>query len=107
MVQDRPLVVSSAKFTLKGKSFLTRLQRHEYAQSINSALRRGYATVLAGAGATMSGEAWRQVATRDDRDGPWCYDSVVEYYELTYRLREIGFHKSAPACGRSGSASTG
>jgi len=77
MVQDRPLVVSSAKFTLKGKSFLTRLQRHEYAQSINSALRRGYATVLAGAGAAMSGEVLRQIATRDDRDAITAWSSTT------------------------------
>jgi len=32
------------------------------------------------------------VAARDDRDGPWSYGSQVEDFELTYRIRELGYH---------------
>jgi glycosyltransferase involved in cell wall biosynthesis len=74
-----------------GKDFLTRLQRAEFSRWTDTALRRGWTSVLAGTGAAISGEALRQVAARDDRDGPWAYTSQVEDFELTYRIRELGF----------------
>jgi poly-beta-1,6-N-acetyl-D-glucosamine synthase len=81
---------STAKFTVMQKGLLGRLQKAEYASSIQTALDRGYTTVLAGAGTAFSGRALRLVAQREDRTGPWTYDSDVEDYELTYRLRQTG-----------------
>lgn len=90
-IEDRPLGGSSGKFTFRGKGFLARMQRAEFSSCVNQALRRGYTSVLAGAGCALSGEGLRRVAARDDRTAPWCYDSLVEDYELTYRLRELGY----------------
>ena len=90
-VRGLPLGGSSSKFTMLGKDFLTRLQRAEFSRWTDTALRRGWTSVLAGTGAAISGEALRQVAARDDRDGPWTYTSQVEDFELTYRIRELGF----------------
>ena len=90
-VTDRPLGGSSGKFTFYGRGFLARMQRLEFATCINQALRRGYTSVLAGAGCAISGAGCRVLAARNDRDGPWSYDSLVEDYELTYRLRELGY----------------
>ena len=90
-VKERALGGSSSKFTMLGKDFLTRLQRAEFSRWTDTALRRGWTSVLAGTGAAISGEALRQVAARDDRDGPWAYTSQVEDFELTYRIRELGY----------------
>jgi cellulose synthase/poly-beta-1,6-N-acetylglucosamine synthase-like glycosyltransferase len=83
---------STAKFTVSQKGFLGRLQKAEYAGSIQQALNQGYTTVLAGAGAAFSGSALKDIASRPDREGPWSYQSDVEDYELTYRLRQMGTH---------------
>ena len=90
-VKGLPLGGSSSKFTMLGKDFLTRLQRAEFSRWTDTALRRGWTTVLAGTGAAISGEALRQVAARDDREGPWAYTSQVEDFELTYRIRQLGY----------------
>ena len=82
---------SSSKFTMLGEDFLTRLQRAEFSKWTDTALRRGYTTVLAGTGCALSGEVLRRVAAREDRDGPWVYTSQVEDFELTYRIRELGY----------------
>lgn len=87
----RPLGGSSSKFTMRGTSFLTRLQRSEFAKWTDTALIRGWTSVLAGTGCAISGEALRQVAARSDRDGPWVYTSLVEDFELTYRIRQLGY----------------
>lgn len=81
---------STAKFTVQTPGFIGRLQKAEYAGNIQTALNRGWTHVLAGAGTAFSGEALRRIADRPDRVGPWSYDSAVEDYELTYRLREDG-----------------
>lgn len=90
-VRDRPLAGSSSKFTMLGTDFLTRLQRAEFARWTDTALRRGWTSVLAGTGAAISGQALREVASRPDREGPWAYTSQVEDFELTYRIRELGY----------------
>lgn len=76
---------SSSKFTMLGGDFLTRLQRAEFSRWTDTALARGYTTVLAGTGCAISGEALRQVVSTTGRDGPWSYDSQVEDFELTYK----------------------
>lgn len=82
---------STSKFTMAQTGFLSRLQRAEYASSIQQALDRGWTNVLAGAGAAFSGSVLRIVAGREDRVGPWSYNSQVEDFELTYRIREMGY----------------
>jgi len=88
---SRPLGGSSSKFTMLGGHFLTRLQRAEFARWTDTALRRGWTSVLAGTGCAISGRALRQIADRDDRDGPWTYTSQVEDFELTYAIRKLGY----------------
>ena len=90
-IRGLPLGGSSSKFTMLGKDFLTRLQRAEFSRWTDTALRRGWTSVLAGTGAAISGEALRQVAAMDDREGPWVYTSQVEDFELTYRIRQLGY----------------
>lgn len=79
---------SRAKFTMRGRGLLTRLQRAEYAQGVDTSLRRGWTSILAGAGCMFRNELLREVA--DERGAPWCYESLVEDYELTYQLRLRG-----------------
>lgn len=86
-----PLGGSSSKFTMLGDDFLTRIQRAEFARWTDTALRRGWTTVLAGTGCAISGEALRQVAALPDREGPWTYASQVEDFELTYQIRRLGY----------------
>lgn len=80
---------STSKFTVQQPGFFGRMQKIEYAMNIQQGLNRGWTNVLAGAGSAFSGEALRAIAARDDRSGPWSYDSAVEDYEITYRLREM------------------
>ena len=87
----RPLGGSSSKFTMLGGDFLTRLQRAEFARWTDTALARGWTSVLAGTGCAISGEALRQVVHATDREGPWSYDSQVEDFELTYVIRKLGY----------------
>jgi len=82
---------SSSKFTMLGSNFWTRLQRSEFAKWTDTALRRGYTTVLAGTGCAINGQALREVVDGTGREGPWSYDSQVEDFELTYRIRELGY----------------
>ncbi|PID29726.1 hypothetical protein CR983_03640 [Candidatus Saccharibacteria bacterium] len=89
--QGVPLGGSSSKFTMLGRGFLTRLQRAEFAAWTDTALARGYTTVLAGTGCAISGEALRQVVETTQRDGPWSYRSLVEDFELTYQIRQLGY----------------
>jgi cellulose synthase/poly-beta-1,6-N-acetylglucosamine synthase-like glycosyltransferase len=91
MVGNEELGGSSSKFTMLGGNFWTRLQRSEFAKWTDTALRRGYTTVLAGTGCAISGRALREVVESTGREGPWSYDSQVEDFELTYRIRELGY----------------
>ncbi len=86
-----PLGGSSSKFTMLGDDFLTRLQRNEFAKWTDTALIRGWTSVLAGTGCAISGVALREVVAADGRVGPWSYDSQVEDFELTYQIRALGY----------------
>jgi biofilm PGA synthesis N-glycosyltransferase PgaC len=83
---------SSSKFTMQDPSFLSRLQKAEFATWTDVALRRGQTSVLAGTGCAINNNVLRQIAARDDREGPWAYTSQVEDFELTYRIRELGYN---------------
>jgi biofilm PGA synthesis N-glycosyltransferase PgaC len=87
---DPELGGSSSKFTMRGSDFLTRLQRAEFAKWTDYGLRRGRTSVLAGTGCCIRNDALRSVL-RDGRSGPWHYGSQVEDFELTYRIRELGY----------------
>jgi poly-beta-1,6-N-acetyl-D-glucosamine synthase len=91
-VADPSLGGSSSKFTMRGDEFLVRLQRAEFARWTDTGLRRGWTSVLAGTGCTIRNSCLLEVADRDDREGPWTYASEVEDFELTYRIRELGYH---------------
>ncbi|WP_426998428.1 glycosyltransferase [Pseudarthrobacter sp. N5] len=82
---------SSSKFTMQDPGFLSRLQKAEFATWTDVALRRGSTSVLAGTGCAINNGVLRQIAARDDRVGPWVYTSQVEDFELTYRIRELGY----------------
>lgn len=88
---NRNLGGSTSKFTIQGPGILTRIQKSEFSAGIDASLRKGSTTVLAGAGACFDGDILRDVASRPDREGPWSYTSQVEDFELTYRIREMGF----------------
>lgn len=72
-------------------NFLTRSQRYEFAVSTDISLRRGQTFVLSGPGAAFKNEVLRQVINYDGREGPWSYESTVEDYEITYRVRQAGY----------------
>ncbi|WP_104117825.1 glycosyltransferase family 2 protein [Arthrobacter sp. B1805] len=91
LAADATLGGSSSKFTMQAPDFLSRLQKAEFATWTDTSLRRGETSVLAGTGCGISGPALRAVAARDDRVGPWSYDSATEDFELTYRIREAGY----------------
>ena len=74
-----------------GSDWLTRLQRSEFARWSQTSLQRGHTSVLAGTGCAIRGEALRAVAARHDREGPWTYNSSVEDFELTFRIRHRGW----------------
>lgn len=82
---------SSSKFTTQGTGFLTRLQKSEFSAWADTCLRRGDTRVVSGTGAAFSGAVLREVASREDRVGPWSYLSQTEDFELTYRIRELGY----------------
>ncbi|MCU1532832.1 MAG: hypothetical protein JWO49_2403 [Arthrobacter sp.] len=82
---------SSSKFTMQDPGLLSRLQKAEFATWTDTALRRGRTSVLAGTGCAINNSVLRQVAAREDREGPWVYTSQVEDFELTYRIRELGY----------------
>lgn len=83
---------SSSKFTMLGSGLLVRLQRAEFAKWTTTSLRRGWTSVLAGTGCAIRNSALKAVASRSDRVGPWSYASMVEDFELTYRIRELGYY---------------
>ena len=90
----------SAKFTMLVDEHMTRrermlvsLQRAEFAKWTDLALRRKRRTsVLAGTACCFRNDALRAAAaTRDDGRGPWKESSLVEDFELTYLLRQLGW----------------
>lgn len=88
---DPTLGGSSSKFTMRGRDYLTRLQRAEFAAWTDTALRRGNTTVLAGTGCAISGKALRDVVARTGQPGPWSYASLTEDWLLTYEIRRLGY----------------
>lgn len=82
---------SSSKFTMQAPGLLSRLQKAEFATWTDASLRRGRTSVLAGTGCAISNEVLTRIASRPDREGPWSYSSQVEDFELTYRIRELGY----------------
>lgn len=82
---------SSSKFTMQDPGLLSRLQKAEFATWTDTALRRGRTSVLAGTGCAINNAVLRLIAGREDRHGPWIYTSQVEDFELTYRIRELGY----------------
>src|SRR5262249_42139819 len=93
---DERLAGSSSKFTMLGSKLLVRLQRFEFATWTDTSLRRGWTSVLAGTGCCIRNDALRMVVAGAHGsarlDGPWSYESQVEDFELTYRIRELGYH---------------
>jgi len=97
----------SGKFTMlvdegmtQSEKLLVRLQRAEFSKWTDVALRRARRTsVLAGTACCLNNDALREVMERrpvrsDPRlveDGPWVTTSMVEDFELTYRMRELGW----------------
>lgn len=90
--EDSRLGGSSSKFTMLGGEFLVRLQRAEFAKWTVTGLKRGWTSVLAGTGCAMRNSVLKAVVAQTGRDGPWSYDSLVEDFELTYQIRELGFY---------------
>lgn len=82
---------SSSKFTMQAPGLLSRLQKAEFATWTDTSLRRGRTSVLAGTGCAISNDVLSKIAARPDREGPWSYSSQVEDFELTYRIRELGY----------------
>jgi poly-beta-1,6-N-acetyl-D-glucosamine synthase len=89
----------SAKFTMlvtPGMTWtervLVRLQRAEFSRWTDVALRHHRTTsVLAGTACCVRNAALRDVMTSTHRIGPWTNASMVEDFELTYRMRELGW----------------
>jgi cellulose synthase/poly-beta-1,6-N-acetylglucosamine synthase-like glycosyltransferase len=93
----------SARFTMQPKptntpwqNVLARLQKAEFARWTDTALNRGgYTSVLAGTACMVRMSALEAVHEQRMRegviDGPWSYASQVEDFELTYRMRQLGF----------------
>lgn len=89
-MQADPMLASSSKFTMQQPGFLPRLQKAEFAKWTQTALNRGYTTVLAGTGCAIPGQALREI-TKAHPAGPWSYDSQVEDFRLTYEIRALGY----------------
>ena len=89
---DNPeLAGSSSKFTMRGTELLVRLQRAEFAKWTDSSLRRGWTSVLAGTACAIRNSVLHEVVRTHRRYGPWLHASQVEDFELTYRIRELGY----------------
>lgn len=91
LAEDPTLGGSSSKFTMIQPGLLSRLQKAEFSAWTDTALRKGDTHVLAGTGCAFNGQALREVASRDDREGPRSYRSATEDFETTYRIRELGY----------------
>jgi len=89
--RDERLGGSSAKLTMPGSGFLVRLQRAEFARWTDTGLSRGWTSVLAGTACAIRNDVLREIARLAGREAPWTYDSIVEDFELTYRIRKLGY----------------
>lgn len=90
----------SAKFTMLTAPGMTRrermwvrLQKAEFSKWSDTSLNRpGRRTsVLAGTACAISAHALEVLVRSISRSAPWTYDSLVEDFELTYRLRQLGY----------------
>jgi poly-beta-1,6-N-acetyl-D-glucosamine synthase len=107
--RNRLLAGCSAKFTMRlpehGRwaRLLTRLQRAEFAKWTDAALHRRdrSTTVLAGTACCLRVSALRDLVASTGRPGPWTYESLVEDFELTYRLRQLGWQTKVSASVRA------
>lgn len=86
-----PLGGTAAKATMPKSDFLSRLQKAEFAKSVDICLMRGRASVLPGAGAAFDNAALHQITLDSGQEGPWSYESAVEDYRLTLDLRARGY----------------
>ncbi len=107
----------SGKFTMlvgegmtQREKLLVRLQRAEFSKWTDLALRRARRTsVLAGTACCLNNDALREVMERRPvgsgprrvEDGPWVTTSMVEDFELTYRMRELGWETKVSATVRA------
>lgn len=81
---------------------LVRLQRSEFAKWNDIALRRGRSTtVLAGTASAFRNAALKQVVKETAREGPWLVSTMVEDFELTYRIRHFGWETKISATVRA------
>lgn len=111
---SNPLLAGcSGKFTMlvspemsRWERLLVRLQRAEFAKWTDVALQRArHTTVLAGTACALrnaplhSLAAWR--VRHGGEVGPWIESSMVEDFELTYRLREKGWETKVSATVRA------
>lgn len=72
-------------------NLLVRVQAFEFACWSQTALDKGYTTVLAGTGCAIRGSVLREVAEVETSGGPWSYESVTEDFTLTYQIRKLGY----------------
>ena len=102
----------SAKFTMLvseemdfKERLLVRLQRAEFAKWTDVALQRGRRTsVLAGTACCIRNQALREVLDLRGNEaaaGPWIETSMVEDFELTYRMRSLGWETKVSATVRA------
>jgi biofilm PGA synthesis N-glycosyltransferase PgaC len=103
----------SAKFTMtvddgmtRFQKTLVRTQRAEFAKWTDVALKRKRRTsVLAGTACCFRNTALEEVATWREQtglaSGPWIETSLVEDFELTFRLRERGWQAKVSATVRA------
>jgi poly-beta-1,6-N-acetyl-D-glucosamine synthase len=88
---DENLAGSSSQPIMTGYGYLPRLQRYEFAKSATMTLARGWCRVVSGTGCAFRNAALKEAARLPNQSGPWTYESVVEDYHLTYRLRQAGW----------------
>ena len=110
---DPTLGGCSAKFTMLVSSSMTwsekllvRLQRAEFSKWTDLALRRNRRTsVLAGTACCINNDALREIAQQraeaGQAYGPWIETSMVEDFELTYRMRGLGWSTKVSATVRA------
>ena len=83
---------SSCQPVMTGTGLLPRIQRAEFTKSATMGLKRGSTSVISGTGCAFRVAALAEVARlRPEGTGPWSYESTVEDFELTYRLRQLGW----------------
>lgn len=114
-LSDRNLGGCSAKFTMRvtddlswHQKLLVRIQRAEFAKWTDLALKRGRRTnVLAGTACCIRNDtlrdiaAWRLANHSTAIATPWLETSVVEDFELTYRMRQMGWQTRVSATVRA------